>query len=112
MMHVYCHCADCRNARGAEFSSIVMFPKESLVVSKGADKVISYKKVFCERNFCSVCGTPVYNNPPAPFNAIFPSLIKTDFKFAPTMHILYKEKIMSVKDGLPKYAGMFSIRFI
>ena len=26
--------------------------------------------------------------------------------FAPTIHVHYAEKVMSVKDGLPKYAGM------
>jgi len=26
--------------------------------------------------------------------------------FAPTIHVHYAEKVMAVRDGLPKYAGM------
>ena len=29
-----------------------------------------------------------------------------DFEFQPSIHVNYAERVMSVQDGLPKFAGM------
>mmetsp|Transcript_24483 Transcript_24483/g.36002 ORF Transcript_24483/g.36002 Transcript_24483/m.36002 type:complete len:143 (+) Transcript_24483:68-496(+) len=109
--HIYCHCTDCRASKGSEFSSLIIVENDNLTVTKGEDLVKFYNKVNCERNFCTNCGTIVFlNTPDAPFKDVYPALqISGDLKFTPTVHCHYAEKVMSVKDGLPKYAHLPAI---
>ena len=55
------------------------------------------------RWLCSLCGTKMLSRPNPKTTALYPST-SHNFKFDPTMHVMYQEKITAVRDGLPKFA--------
>lgn len=53
-----CHCADCRRATGAAFSTFVGFRDEQ-VTWTGAERRRRESSPGVFRGFCAVCGTPL-----------------------------------------------------
>jgi hypothetical protein len=78
-----------------------------VTVAKGEDRLAVYKRTEAShRHFCTVCGAPVLIRHPAMGLTDVPAGNVRGLDFAPTIHVNYAEKVMSVPDGLPKYAGM------
>ena len=73
---VYCHCNSCRSWLGAPIHAATLWPTPKVNVKKGADKI-------------GMTDVPAGTIP--------------DFMFKPTLHVHYGEKVMPVKDGLPKF---------
>lgn len=102
----YCHCESCRRWLSAPIHAASLWPTPSVVVTQGADKLKVWKRTEAShRQFCSSCGAAVL--------IVHPDLGMTDvpagsiagLDYQPTMHVNYGEKVLSVKDGLPKYKG-------
>ena len=55
---------------------------------------------------CNACGAPVLIRHPSMGLTDVPAGNVRGLDYAPTIHVHYGEKVMSVKDGLPKFAGM------
>ena len=71
---------------------------------KGAEKLGLFKKTEAShRQFCTSCGGPVL--------VLHPEIGMTDvpvgtipgFLYEPTLHVHYGEKVLAVRDGLPKF---------
>lgn len=103
----YCHCTDCRGFLGAPVHAATLWPKTQFKFTKGADNVTMYAKTpASERQSCKTCGGHfAVNHPGMNMVDVMASAIPS-FQFKPAMHIFYGEKMISMKDGLPKFAKM------
>jgi hypothetical protein len=62
---VVCHCRDCQYASGGAPAHVLVVPREGLELSSGEDSLRSFKTVAesghaVTRQFCSICGTPMF----------------------------------------------------
>jgi hypothetical protein len=100
----FCHCSSCRGWLGAPIHAAALWPSAKVVVKKGADKLGLFKKTEAShRQFCTSCGTPVLVRHPAIGMTDVPAGTIAGLSFAPAMHVHYGEKVLAVRDGLPKF---------
>ncbi len=101
----YCHCDSCRSWSASPVNAFSLWAPGEVKVTKGADQIGMYAKTpQSERQFCKTCGGHIMTNHPTfglvdVYAATIPGL---DFK--PGLHVYYSESVLSVKDGLPKFA--------
>jgi hypothetical protein len=100
----YCHCSSCRGWLGAPIHAASLWPAANVRVVKGADALGMYKKTEAShRQFCTKCGTPVLIQHPALGAVDVPAGAIQGLTYAPTVHVHYGEKVLAVRDGLPKF---------
>ena len=103
-VQTYCHCSSCRGWLGAPIHAAALWPTPQVRVVRGADKLGVYKRTDAShRHFCTSCGTPVLVRHPAMGMTDVPAGTVSGLAFAPTMHVHYGEKVLAVRDGLPKF---------
>jgi hypothetical protein len=95
----YCHCSSCRGWLGAPIHAATLWPTPNVNVRKGADGVGMTKRTEASlRHFCKACGAPVLIR-----MTDVPAGMIEGLTFAPTLHVHYGEKVLAVRDGLPKF---------
>jgi hypothetical protein len=100
----YCHCDSCRGWLGAPVHAASLWPSASVAIVKGADLLGLYKRTEAShRKFCARCGTPVLIDHPAMGMIDVPAGHIAGLAYKPGLHVHYGEKVMSVRDGLPKF---------
>lgn len=102
----YCHCESCRRWIGGPVHAGCLFPAAKVRVEKGADLLTTFKRTEesgSHRTFCRTCGAPVFNDHPAIAMTDVPAVSISDLAFEPKLHSHYPEKVLSIRDGLPKY---------
>ena len=57
----YCHCTRCQRWTGSSLAGVVV-AKENFRFTKGEDLVTRYESEFAPRNFCSHCGSSLYDD--------------------------------------------------
>ena len=103
MVMGYCHCESCRHWSASPVNAFTLWKPDALTLTQGVEFVGSYNKTPVSfRKWCTNCGGHVYTDHPTlgfvdVFAAMLPSL-----RFVPSVHVNYGEKILSIKDGLPK----------
>ena len=103
-VQAYCHCGSCRGWLGAPIHAATLWPAASVRVTKGADKLGLIKKTEAShRTFCTSCGSPVLVLHPAIGMTDVPAGTIAGFAFKPALHVHYGEKVLAVRDGLPKF---------
>lgn len=103
----YGHCTDCRGWLGAPVHAATLWPSDNVRLVKGADKVLSYARTGkSHRKSCKTCGGHVANDHPGMMMTDLLASVMPDYEFRPTMHIFYGERMIAMKDGLPKYESM------
>jgi len=103
-IQVYCHCNTCRTWLGAPIHGATLWPATSVKVTKGADNLGMYKRTEAShRQFCKSCGAAVMVGHPGIGMTDVPSVSIRGLDFKPTIHVHYGEKVMAVRDGLPKF---------
>ena len=103
-VQVYCHCESCRGWLGAPIHAASLWPTPNVKVTKGEDKLGVYKKTEnSHRQFCTSCGAPVLVRHPGLGMTDVPAGSVQGFTYRPTLHVNYGEKVMQVRDGLPKF---------
>ena len=103
----YCHCESCRSWLAAPIHAAALWPTPSVTVTKGEDALAVYERTEAsQRNFCKVCGSGVLIRHPGMGLTDVPAGSVRGLDYEPTIHVHYAEKVMTVKDGLPKFAGM------
>ena len=103
----YCHCDSCRSWLGAPIHAASLWPTDGVTVTRGDELLKVYKRTeFSIRHFCGSCGSPVLIRHPSLGMTDVPAGSIGGFKFEPTIHVNYAERVMSIQDGLPKFAGM------
>jgi hypothetical protein len=100
----YCHCSSCRGWLGAPLHAASLWPQDKVRIVRGADRLGLYKRTEAShRQFCTSCGTPVLIGHPAMGLTDVPAGGIQGLTYAPNLHVNYGEKVLSVRDGLPKY---------
>ncbi|HEY5207897.1 MAG TPA: GFA family protein [Stellaceae bacterium] len=100
----YCHCKDCQAWSAGPINAFSLWPPASVVITKGADNVGTYNKTENSyRKFCKICGGHIMTDHPGlGMVDVYANLLQ-GFDHAPTLHVHYGSKMVSVKDGLPKF---------
>ncbi len=99
----YCHCGDCRAWAAAPINAFTLWAPESVQITRGKEQLAAYTKTpLSLRKFCKACGGHVMTEHPKwnlvdVYAAMIPS-----FAFDPHVHVHYREKVVAVRDGLPK----------
>ncbi|CAJ1453542.1 unnamed protein product [Effrenium voratum] len=102
----YCHCSICRRLSGAPFSSQAIFPAEQveLTLQPGASLSSLRTSKGVERSRCTSCMAPVRGLLLGGKMAAVPLSLED---WRPMHHLHYGDRVMDVRDGLPKYLGAF-----
>lgn len=100
----FCHCESCRGWLNAPVHAATLWPKASVKITRGADDLGLWARTEAsQRRFCRKCGTAVLVDHPAIGMVDVPAVGLRGLDYRPTLHVHYGEKVMSVKDGLPKF---------
>ena len=59
---IRCHCGNCRQLSGADYSTYVVVPEEAFQVIQGQAFLSQYQDGISSRSFCQKCGTTVFLN--------------------------------------------------
>jgi hypothetical protein len=100
----YCHCESCRSISGAAVRGFTMWTKDAVKVTRGEDQLKGFNKTgFSDRQHCTNCGGAVLIQHPTLGMADVHAETLRGFDFQPTLHVNYQEKVLPVRDGLPKF---------
>jgi hypothetical protein len=103
-VQAYCHCESCRRWFGAPINAAALWPTSNVRIVKGADNLGLYKRTEAShRQFCRSCGAPVLVGHPGMGMIDVPSGSVAGLSYRPTVHVNYGEKVMSIRDRLPKF---------
>ena len=103
----YCHCESCRSWSASPLNAFSLWPPAALQITKGAEHIAGFSKTPNSlRQWCTQCGGHLFSEHPTMglvdvYAAMLPTL-----RFEPALHVHYGEKVLPVKDGLPKLQDM------
>ena len=81
-----------------------LWPTPNVTVVEGIDRLGIYKKTEAShRQFCTSCGAPVLIRHPDLGLTDVPAGSIQGLVYEPTVHVHYGEKVLAVRDGLPKF---------
>ena len=98
----YCHCDACRKYSTAPLSIFTLWKPETVKVSKGADSLGKFKaSELSDRRYCTKCGGHVMIDHPS-LGLADVRVALSGLTFKPSVHLNYENKVLPIKDGLPK----------
>ena len=99
----YCHCDSCRHWSAGPVNAFSLWEPSRVKVLKGEKNLRVYAKTEKSlRKWCSDCGGHVMTEHPSMGLIDVYSAVFKDLDFKPSVHVFYGEKVISMKDGLPK----------
>ena len=103
----YCHCASCRSWSAAPVNAFTLWKPDSLTITGGDDHLATYHKTDQSlRKFCTACGGHLMtDHPDMGLVDVYAAMLPT-LDFQPGLHVHYGEKVLSLRDGLPKFADL------
>ena len=103
----YCHCESCRRWSASPVNAFAMWPLDHVQVVQGEELVGTFSKTpQALRKWCKVCGGHLFTEHPGMGLADVPVAAVGGLTFRPTLHVNYKEAVLSIKDGLPKLSDL------
>lgn len=94
---VNCHCNLCRKMNGAAFSTYVGVLDSGFKFIRGEEHISSHRiSEDSSKNFCKICGTPIYNMNPNKYKAIkiiHLGALNNPTKYQPEINIFCENKI-------------------
>ncbi|NHX28306.1 GFA family protein, partial [Escherichia coli] len=103
----YCHCESCRSWSASPVNGFTLWDPASLEIVEGAEHVGEYHKTEnSNRKFCTRCGGHLMTDHPGMGLVDIFSAKLPDLDFKPGLHVHYGEKVLSIPDGLPKFADL------
>jgi hypothetical protein len=100
----FCHCESCRTWLSAPVHGATLWPAAQVTVTKGADQLGTVKKTEAShRQFCKQCGGRVMVGHPGIGMVDVSSVVLPALSFQPSLHVHYGEKVLAMRDGLPKF---------
>ncbi len=99
----YCHCESCRHWSAGPVNAFSLWKPEALTVTKGQELIGTYNKTpVSYRKWCKNCGGHIFSDhPPMGLVDVYAAVIPT-LNYQPAVHVNYGEKVVPMKDGLPK----------
>ena len=103
----YCHCRDCQSWSAAPINAFSLWKSASVRVARGEAEIGTFHKTENSyRKFCKVCGGHVMtDHPRMRLIDVYANLLQ-GYTHEPTLHANYGSKMVSVKDGLPKFRDL------
>ena len=103
----YCHCRDCQAWSAAPINAFSLWKSDSVRITKGEANIGTFHKTENSyRKFCKVCGGHlITQHPRMRLVDVYANLLE-GFTHEPTLHANYGSKMISVKDGLPKFRDL------
>ena len=98
----FCHCESCRTWLSAPIHGATLWPGANVKLVRGELGTVK-KTEASHRQFCVKCGGRVMVLHPAIGMTDVPAVVLPEVAFQPTMHVHYGEKVLAVRDGLPKF---------
>ncbi len=103
-VQAFCHCESCRRWLSAPIHAAALWPTPNVSVVRGADNLAVFKRTeSSHRHFCKSCGTGVLVRHPALGMTDVPAAMVPGLPYQATLHVNYGEKVLAVRDGLPKF---------
>jgi len=103
----YCHCGDCRLWSAGPVNTFTLWPPDAVTITQGADNIETYNKTENSyRKWCKTCGGHLMSEHPGMNLIDVYAPVIPDLAYEPQLHVFYGEKVLSVKDGLPKMKDM------
>lgn len=103
----YCHCRDCREWSAAPVNAFTLWEPAALNVTAGAARIGRYRKTpRSTRCWCTQCGGHLFTEHPEMGLVDVYAAAIPEQAFRPAVHVHYREAVMPVPDGLPKYQDM------
>lgn len=103
----YCHCDDCQSWSAAPINAFGMWAPGNVRVTKGAASVGTFNRTEAAfRQFCKACGGHLMTDHPAMQLIDVPANLLQGFAHEPTLHVHYGNRMLRVKDGLPKFKDL------
>jgi hypothetical protein len=101
----YCHCTRCQHWTGSSLAGVVV-AKENFSFTKGEDLVKTYESHLAPRNFCSNCGSSIYDDLGAVY--FVAAGLMSDLDMEPSFHqqVAYKANWHQIGDDAPQFAEM------
>jgi hypothetical protein len=101
----YCHCTRCQRWTGSSLAGVVV-ASENFRFTKGEDLVKTYESELAPRNFCSNCGSSIYDDLGAKY-FVAAGLIN-DLDMTPSFHqqVAYKASWHEIGDDAQQFAEM------
>lgn len=99
----FCHCTSCRTWSAGPVNAFSLWKPERVKVTRGEGNLGMYKKTeHSRRQFCKTCGGHLMTAHPS-WNVIdvYAAIIPT-FPFEAQLHVNYQDKVLPMRDGLPK----------
>ncbi len=110
---VHCHCAYCRRAHAAAFTTVSLLPRSHFEWLDGARHVTLFETPRgAERVFCSSCGTRICNHPPIPGAlSLMVATLDCNDALVPLAHVNVERRATwyAGRDELPEYSGVPSL---
>lgn len=99
----YCHCTSCRQWSAAQVNAFTLWKPDAVEVVRGRDHLGTYNKSErSRRTWCTNCGGHLLTDHPTwGLVDVFASTLPT-LCFEPGVHVNYAERVLSMRDGLPK----------
>jgi predicted GNAT family acetyltransferase len=103
----YCHCSDCQAWSAAPINAFSLWKSDSVRVTRGEASIGTFHKTENSyRKFCKICGGHLMtDHPRMRLIDVYANLLQ-GYKHEPTLHANYGSKMVSVKDGLPKFRDL------
>jgi hypothetical protein len=99
----YCHCESCRHWSAGPVNAFMLWHTESVKIIKGADNIGTYNKTKNSyRKWCKTCGGHIFTEHPSMGLTDVYAAIIPEFPYHAEVHVNYQEKVLPIKDGLPK----------
>jgi len=98
-----CHCTRCQRWTGSSLSGVVV-DKNNFKITKGEDLVKRYESEFAPRNFCSNCGSSLYDDLGEKY--FVAAGLMRELQMQPGFHlqVAYKADWETIGDAAPQYA--------
>ena len=99
----YCHCESCRHWSAGPVNAFTLWPVDNVQITRGAGELGSFPKSDrSHRKWCQKCGGHVMTEHPQwKLMDVYAAVLR-NFDFKPGMHVNYGERVLRVRDGLPK----------
>lgn len=85
-------------------TAFILWQNGDVVVTKGAQYIGRFnKRGTSERQFCTRCGGHLMTGHPGHDLTDVHAGVLSSMPFEPSVHLNYAERVLRLKDGLPKY---------